>query len=101
MKRQTNHITGRPAFAFARTVKAKLFLAFCLIVGLTVAVGSITSYAWNFGDGTSTTTTSPIFTHVYSSPGAFTASVTETDSAGDACGIMREAISAPVAALKT
>ncbi|MHB8264060.1 MAG: PKD domain-containing protein [Acidimicrobiales bacterium] len=48
----------------------------------TVAVGSIVSYAWNFGDGKSITTTSPTTSHVYASAGSYTATVTETDSAG-------------------
>jgi PKD repeat protein len=47
-----------------------------------VAVGTITSYAWDFGDGTHATTSSPQVTHVYRRPGLLTASVTETDSAG-------------------
>jgi hypothetical protein len=48
----------------------------------TVRYGSITSYAWNFGDGHALTTTSPTATHTYASAGAYTATLTETDSAG-------------------
>jgi hypothetical protein len=48
----------------------------------TVAVGSIVSYAWNFGDGTMMTTSKPVITHTYGLAGTYTASVTETDSAG-------------------
>ena len=48
----------------------------------TVAEGQIVSYAWNFGDGSSAVTTAPQTTHTYSTAGTFTASVTETDSAG-------------------
>jgi YVTN family beta-propeller protein len=47
-----------------------------------VAVGSITRYDWNFGDGSGVSTASPTVTHVYGAPGTYTASVTETDSAG-------------------
>jgi YVTN family beta-propeller protein len=47
----------------------------------TVAYGTITSYDWNFGDGTTQTTTTPVVTHTYSG-GSYTASVTETSSAG-------------------
>ena len=48
----------------------------------TVAVGSIVSYAWSFGDGSTSTTSSPTTSHVYGAPGSYSASVTETDSAG-------------------
>jgi DNA-binding beta-propeller fold protein YncE len=48
----------------------------------TVRFGSIVSYAWSFGDGTTATTSTPTTTHVYASPGSYTATVTETDSAG-------------------
>ena len=48
----------------------------------TVAFGTIASYAWSFGDGTTATTTTPTTTHSYTSPGTFTASVTETSSGG-------------------
>jgi YVTN family beta-propeller protein len=42
----------------------------------------ITSYAWNFGDGNTLTTSAPTATHTYTSSGTFTATVTETDEAG-------------------
>ena len=48
----------------------------------TVAVGSIASYAWNFGDGQTATTSTPTTTHVYSADGDYQATVTETDTAG-------------------
>jgi YVTN family beta-propeller protein len=48
----------------------------------TVAFGTIATYAWNFGDGSSATTTTPTTAHTYSSHGKFTASVTETSSGG-------------------
>jgi YVTN family beta-propeller protein len=48
----------------------------------TVAYGTITSYAWSFGDGYSATTSTPTTTHVYGTAGSYTATVTETDSAG-------------------
>ena len=40
------------------------------------------SYAWEFGDGTSTTTTEPTATHVYAQPGTYEATLTATDAAG-------------------
>ena len=48
----------------------------------TVTFGTITSYAWDFGDGHTATTTTATTTHTYTAAGTFTASVTETDSAG-------------------
>lgn len=48
----------------------------------TAAFGTITSYVWSFGDGTNTTTSSPTTTHVYTAGCSYTATLTETDSAG-------------------
>jgi YVTN family beta-propeller protein len=48
----------------------------------TVPYGTITNYAWDFGDGTTASTSTPTTSHVYTTPGPFTAAVTETDSAG-------------------
>lgn len=49
----------------------------------TVPVGSIASYVWNFGDGSPTTiATVPTVSHIYQTSGNFTATVTETSSAG-------------------
>ncbi len=42
----------------------------------------ISSYAWNFGDGQTATTSIPTTTHTYASGGTYTATVTETDAAG-------------------
>ncbi len=47
----------------------------------TVAFGTIASYAWDFGDGTTDVTATPITTHTYTG-GSYTASVTLTSSAG-------------------
>lgn len=44
--------------------------------------GFIESYAWDFGDGTTEVTTSPIISHVYSSSGSFTVTLTVTNSQG-------------------
>ncbi|MGK2875867.1 MAG: PKD domain-containing protein [Nocardioides sp.] len=41
--------------------------------------GTIASYAWDFGDGQTSTTTSP--THVYSTPGTYPVSLTVVDNA--------------------
>jgi YVTN family beta-propeller protein len=49
-----------------------------------VAVGYISNYAWNFGDGVQTATVIPEATHVYRRAGNFTVSLVETDSAGTA-----------------
>ena len=44
------------------------------------STGSVTSYAWSFGDGTSSTSQSP--SHVYSAAGSYTVSLTVTGSGG-------------------
>ncbi|MHC1745016.1 MAG: PKD domain-containing protein [Syntrophobacteraceae bacterium] len=43
-------------------------------------VGSVTSYAWNFGDGGTSTLQNP--SHVYTSPGTYTVSLTVTGPGG-------------------
>ncbi len=43
--------------------------------------GSITGYAWNFGDGASSSAANP--SHTYSSAGNYTVSLTVTDNDGD------------------
>jgi hypothetical protein len=48
----------------------------------TVAYGSVSSFAWNFGDGTSVTTAIPTVSHTYAAPGPHIVTVLETDSAG-------------------
>jgi hypothetical protein len=42
--------------------------------------GSITNYAWSFGDGANNSGATP--SHVYGAPGIYTATLTVTDSAG-------------------
>jgi YVTN family beta-propeller protein len=48
----------------------------------TVRYGTIASYAWKFGDGTTATTTTPVATHVYTTPGTYTVKLKETSSGG-------------------
>ncbi len=45
-------------------------------------VGIIISYFWDFGDGQTITTASPVVSHTYSSAGLFNVSLTVTNSAG-------------------
>jgi YVTN family beta-propeller protein len=54
----------------------------------TVEFGTITKYVWHFGDGTTITTTAPTTTHTYATAGSYTASLTETDSAGTSTKIV-------------
>jgi YVTN family beta-propeller protein len=46
------------------------------------AVGSIASYEWNFGDGQTATTTTPVTSHVYAKRGKYTVILMVTDTAG-------------------
>ncbi len=49
----------------------------------TVKYGAVTSYRWNFGDGTPVaTTSSDTETHVYTSAGTYTVTLVETDAVG-------------------
>jgi YVTN family beta-propeller protein len=48
----------------------------------TVRFGTIGSYAWNFGDGTTATTTVPSMTHVFDSAGRYPVTLTLTSSGG-------------------
>lgn len=48
----------------------------------TTDVGTIVSYAWDFGDGTTETVSTPITTHAYSSAGSFLVTLQVTNSAG-------------------
>ena len=48
----------------------------------THSCGTITSYAWDFGDTLTATTAGPTTTHTYALDGSYTASVTVTDTVG-------------------
>jgi PKD repeat protein len=48
--------------------------------GSTDTVGTITGYSWNFGDGNTASGQAP--SHVYTSPGTYTVSLTVTNDAG-------------------
>jgi PKD repeat protein len=50
--------------------------------GSTDSDRSIAAYAFNFGDGTSVTTASPVVTHTYTTAGNFSASLVVTDTGG-------------------
>jgi YVTN family beta-propeller protein len=44
--------------------------------------GSVASYSWSFGDGTSATTSAPTISHTYAPGGSYTATLTVTDNEG-------------------
>jgi hypothetical protein len=44
--------------------------------------GTVASYQWTFGDGTSLTSSSPTATHLYAAAGTYTASVVAVDNLG-------------------
>lgn len=70
--------TGKPVAQFtASATSGTAPLALNLINGST---GSITSYLWSFGDGTTSTLANP--THVYSSPGVYSVSLTASGPGG-------------------
>jgi YVTN family beta-propeller protein len=48
----------------------------------TTPTGTIVSYSWNFGDGQTLVTTSPVIQHIYTRSGSFTVTLTVTNSAG-------------------
>ncbi|MGB3443328.1 MAG: PKD domain-containing protein [Actinophytocola sp.] len=48
----------------------------------TVRYGTVASYQWDFGDGTTATTSTPGTSHEYANPGTYTATVTLTSSGG-------------------
>jgi DNA-binding beta-propeller fold protein YncE len=43
---------------------------------------AIATYAWNFGDGKTATTTQPLVSHSYANPGTYVVTLTLTDAAG-------------------
>lgn len=45
-------------------------------------IGTIVSYAWDFGDGILVTTNSPVINHIYANPGNYNVTLTVTNSAG-------------------
>lgn len=48
----------------------------------TTPIGTIQGYAWDFGDGTTETTTSPTTAHTYAVAGSYTVTLTVTNSQG-------------------
>ncbi len=48
--------------------------------------GTITSYRWNFGDGSTATTKTPRTSHIYAKSGSYSASVVATGSDGTSTG---------------
>lgn len=48
----------------------------------TTPIGTIQSYAWDFGDGTTATTSTPATAHAYAAAGTYTVTLTVTNSQG-------------------
>lgn len=57
--------------------------------------GTVVSYRWEFGDGSTATTATPTTSHTYGAAGAFTAKLTVTDSSGLAASATRSVTVAP------
>ncbi len=56
--------------------------------GSTVSNGTIAACHWDFGDGQTADSSTSVVNHVYSSRGSYTATVTETDSAGTSTSLV-------------
>jgi PKD repeat protein len=54
--------------------------------------GTITSYVWNFGDGNTTTVTTPIITHVFKAMRIYNVELTVTDSKGLSSSVTKPVI---------
>ena len=63
--------------------------------GSVAPTGTIVSYGWTWGDGTSDTVGSPTATHTYSTSGTFTVELTVTDNAGATATATTSATIAP------
>ncbi|MCU1437731.1 MAG: cell surface protein [Naasia sp.] len=74
----TNLSNTAPSAVFTRTVSA--LTASFDSSGSSDAGGSITSYLWNFGDGTSSTVQNPV--HAYAAAGSYPVTLTVTDNVG-------------------
>jgi len=71
-----------PVASFTDTVATAGASSFFNASSSASPVGNIDTYAWDFGDGTTTTTASPTITHTYATSGTFTVTLTVTNSAG-------------------
>ncbi|WP_282944610.1 PKD domain-containing protein [Cellulomonas endometrii] len=54
----------------------------------TAVTGSVATYAWDFGDGRTETTTTPEVSHVYDEAGTYTATLTVTSSGGTSTSVL-------------
>jgi YVTN family beta-propeller protein len=50
--------------------------------------GGTLAYAWNFGDGSTESTSSPTTAHTYANPGLYTVTLTVTDAAGTTTAVV-------------
>ena len=69
--------SGKPVASFTDSVNG---LAVAFTNTSTDTGGTISSYAWNFGDGSTSTSASP--SHTYTAAGTYTVSLTVTDNTG-------------------
>lgn len=69
------------AFSWSFPLTAAVPISFDASASLS-PIGTIVSYAWDFGDGTMVTTASPFVNHTYLAPGVFNVTLTVTNSAG-------------------
>src|SRR6185369_12749233 len=78
---RTNYITATTATPVAQFTGTPVSGTFPLTVNFTnTSTGSITSYAWTFGDGTTSTLANP--SHVYAAAGVYSVGLTVTGPGG-------------------
>jgi len=82
-KTVTNYITVTgPVANFVPATPGGCFNKTTTFTDLSTPAGTITSWQWDFGDGTQQTFTAAPFTHIYNSEGSYTISLRITDNAG-------------------
>jgi PKD repeat protein len=77
-------LTGNPIPAFVSSpgIPTSRLINFDASTSQSFGGATITTYSWNFGDGTTASTSSPLIPHTFAASIAYTVSLTVTDSLG-------------------